>query len=326
MMGAGAHCPVALVKSGVSRIQMVHAEGRAKVKIGQFQGLHACMRYNIFDNTPSNIARIHTAEGTAITKAGETLDHHAKNWSSWLQSMALLFKLFKVQEYVLGKIDCPDPKDNAKSAENWTYNNTFAQLLITSNISPAERVHTNRCLTANCMWLSLQLMHKSKSHLVLTTHLCMLMNTTTSEDDNIPKHISKLKQCWDQLSLFRDTNYQVSKFLFKCIITSSLPESWDQYTDQFIAGQLDFINTDPKKHIDTQQFIGILKQEYERQQSRKPGATKPINQAMLAHGHNNTKPPLASQITSNTYNQNRATSSQMYCRICKHTNNYASKC
>ena len=33
-MGALTHCPVALVKSGVGRIRMVHAEGRAKVEIG----------------------------------------------------------------------------------------------------------------------------------------------------------------------------------------------------------------------------------------------------------------------------------------------------
>jgi len=281
---------------------------------------------NIFNQPPSAIARIHAAKGAAVTKAGETLDCHAKNWSSWSQSMALLFKLFKVQEYVLGKIVCPDPKDDAQSAENWMYNDTLAQLLITSNISPVERVHTNSCPTANCMWLSLQSMHESKSHLVLTTHLCTLMNTTASEDDDIPEHISKLKQCWDQLSLFGDTNYQVSEFLFKRIIASSLPESWDQYTDQFVAGQLDFVDTDPKKHINTQQFIGILKQEYERWQSCKPGATKPIDQAMLAHGRDNAKPPLASRITGNTYNQNCAASSQMYCRICKRTNHYASKC
>jgi len=106
---------------------------------------------NIFNQPPSAITRIHAAEGAAITKAGETLDRHAKNWSSWSQSMALLFKLFKVQEYVLGKIVCPDPKDDTQSAENWTYNDTFAQLLITSNISPAERVHTNSCPTANRM-------------------------------------------------------------------------------------------------------------------------------------------------------------------------------
>jgi len=276
--------------------------------------------------TPPTIACIHAAEGAAITKSGKILDNQHKNWSAWSQSMALLFKLFKVQGYVLGKITCPDPQDDPVGAENWGYNNTFAQLLITSNIAPSERVHTNGCPMSNRMWLSLQSMHKSTSHLILTTHLRMLMNTTAAEDDNIPEHISKLKQCWDQLSLFGDTNYRVSEFLFKRIIASSLPESWDQYTDQYIAGQLNFVDTDPKKNIDNQQFIGILKQEYERRQSRKSGATKSSKQALFANGRDNARPPLASRITGNTYNQNRTSPPQTCCRICRLTNHYTCDC
>jgi hypothetical protein len=53
---------------------------------------------------PPVIARIHAAESAAVTKAGELLDSKANNWSGWSQSMALLFKLFGVQDYVLGKV------------------------------------------------------------------------------------------------------------------------------------------------------------------------------------------------------------------------------
>jgi len=265
---------------------------------------------------PTTIACIHAAEGAAVTKAGELLDSKAKNWSGWLQSMALLFKLFGIQEYVQGKITCPDPKDDPESAENWTYNDTFTQLLITSNISVKERVHTNGCTSAHRMWLSLQSMHESKSHLVLTTHLRTLMNTVAAEDDNITEHLTKLKHCWDQLSLFRDKNYHMSEFLFKRIIASSLPESWDQFTDQFIAGQLDFVDTDPRKHIDTQQFIGIIKQEHKRRQSCKPAASKLPEQAMYIHGHNNAKLPLASWISSNAHNQRHSLPLKKYCNTC----------
>jgi len=195
-----------------------------------------------------------------------------------------------------------------------------------SNIAPSERVHTNGCPTSNHMWLSLQSMHKSTLHLILTTHLCTLMNTTVAEGDNIIEHISKLKQGWDQLSLFGNMNYRVSKFLFKHIIASSLLESWDQYTDQFVTGQLDFIDTDPKKNIDNQQFIGILKQEYERQESCKPRATKSSEQALIAYGRNNARPPLASRISGNMYNQNRTLPLQMRCRICRLTNHYTCDC
>jgi len=271
-------------------------------------------------------SHIYAAEGAAVTKSSKILDNQHKNWSAWLQSMVLLFKLFKVQEYILSKVTCLDPQDDLVGAENWGYNDIFAQLLITSNIAPLERVHTNGCPMSNCMWLSLQSMRESTSHLILTTHLHMLMNTTMVEDNNIPEHISKLKQCWDQLSLFGDINYWVSKFLFKRIIASSLPESWDQYPNQFVAGQLDFVNTDPKKNIDNQQFIGILKQEYKWHQSCKPRATKSSKQALIAHSHNNARPPLASQISGNMYNQNCTLPLQTCCRICRLINHYMHDC
>ena len=206
------------------------------------------------------------------------------------------------------------------------YNDTFAQLLITSNISVKERVHTNRCISAHCMWLSLQSMHESKSHLILTTHLCMLMNTVTAEDNNIMEHLTKLKHSWDQLSLFGDDNYRMSKFLFKCIIASSLPESWDQFTDQYVTGQLDLVDTDPRKHIDMQQFIGIIKQEHKRRQSCKPMVSKLPKQALLSLGHNTSKVLLANRISGNMNNYNRASSSWTHCRICHRDNHNISKC
>ena len=274
----------------------------------------------------TTIARIHAAEGAAITKAGKLLDSKAKNWSGWSQLMVLLFTLFGVQEYVQGKIICLDLKDNPESAENWTYNNTFAQLLIMSNIYIKERVHTSGCTSAHHMWLSLQSIHESKSHLILTMHLRMLMNTVAAEDDNIIEHLIKLKHYWDQLSLFRNKNYCMSEFLFKHIIASSLSESWDQFTDQFVAGQLDFIDTDPKKHMDMQQFIGIIKQEHKHRQLRKPMANKLPEQAMYTQGCSNAKLPLASWISGNANDQRHFQSSKKYCNTCQHTNHWTSQC
>ena len=275
---------------------------------------------------PPNITRIHAAENAAVTKVGNLLNSKAKNWSGWSQAMTLLFKLFSVQDYVLGKVACPNIVDDTMSADNWAYNDTFAQILINVNITDSEQIHTNGCMSAHHMWTNLQSMHESKSHLILMTHLRMLMNTIARDEDNIPEHLTKLKHCWDQLSLFGDTNYKVSEFLFKRIIASSLPESWDQFTDQYVAGQLDFVDTDPRKHIDTQQFLGILKQEYERRQSRKSGATKFSKQALFSQNgrHDNVRPSLASCINGNTYNQ--GLSSGIYCKICERTNHTAVDC
>ena len=175
------------------------------------------------------------------------------------------------------------------------------------------------------MWTNLQSIHKSKSHLVLTMHLHTLMMTITTEESDITEHLTKLKNCWDQLSLFGDTNYRISEFLFKCIIVSSLPESWDQYTDQFVAGQLDFVDTDPRKHVDIQQFIDFIKQEYKHRLSRKSRVVKTPEQALYVQC-NNAKALLTSCISGNASNQRHFSSSPMYCKICKCTNHDASKC
>ena len=66
-----------------------------------------------------------------------------------------------------------------------------------------------------------------------------------------------------------------------------------------VAGQLDFIDTDPRKNIDTQQFIGILKQEHECQQSQKPGAARFSEQALLSLECDYKKSSLANRISGN---------------------------
>jgi hypothetical protein len=130
---------------------------------------------------PPNITRIHATESAAVTKVGNLLDSKAKNWSGWSQAMTLLFKLFGVQDYVLGKVACPNIVDDATSADNWAYNDTFAQILINVNITNSERIHTNGCTSVHHMWTNLQSMHESKSHLILTTHLRTLMNTIAAD-------------------------------------------------------------------------------------------------------------------------------------------------
>ena len=91
---------------------------------------------------PPSIPHIHTAVSVAVTKAGKLLDGKAKNWPSWSQSMGLLFNLFNIQHYVSGEITCPDPDDDPEGICNWKFNDTYAQVLITSNISDAEKTHT----------------------------------------------------------------------------------------------------------------------------------------------------------------------------------------
>jgi len=218
----------------------------------------------VMSNTPT-ITRIHAAESAAFTKTGDPLDAKAKNWTGWSQSMRMLFDLFDVMEYVQGKTPCPDSVVDPVGAKNWQYNDAFAQMLITSNISATEKVYTIGCPTSHRMWLNLRSMHES--HLFLTDHFRTLIATTVAEGGNIHEHLTKLEHSWDQLSLFGDQNYRISDAFFKRIIAASLPPSWDQFTGPYVSGPLDEVDTDPRKQINCQQFIAIIRQASEREQS-----------------------------------------------------------
>ncbi len=65
-------------------------------------------------------------------QAGDLLDSKAKNWPAWSKSMHLLFKLLKVKDYIYGTIPCPDAGEDPVGADNWEYNDTYAQMLINS--------------------------------------------------------------------------------------------------------------------------------------------------------------------------------------------------
>jgi len=281
---------------------------------------------------PPGVKAIKTSEGGALIKVGEILDARAKNWHSWSQSMALLFQVLKVGDYVHGRmIPCPDPQEDPVGAANWEYNDTYAQMLITNNIAPAEKVHTNGAPTAHRMWTNLQAMHESTNRLVLTGYLRPLM-TVASEGVNIAKHLGKLKRQWDQLDMFSVYNQQIADTLFKCIIASSLPPSWDNFTDPYVAGQVDEVTTDPKKLINSQQFLGIIRQEAERRLSTRQaqgGATTMYpEQATYAQRPDNPKPPLSNRIAgvSPDTQSRQSSSTRRRCKHCHCEGHKTSKC
>jgi hypothetical protein len=61
-----------------------------------------------------------------------------------------------------------------------------------------------------------------------------------------------------------DEDYSISDRHFKVLIATSLPLSWDVFTDQYIGRRKGKPVVDPKKRYSSQQFIDIIKEEYLR--------------------------------------------------------------
>lgn len=208
----------------------------------------------------------------AFTEVGELLDSKAENWFGWSQSMYNLFDLYDVREYVQGEVPCPDPVRDPVGAENWHYNDTCAQILITGNIAATEKVYINGCPSAHRMWHNLQTIYEPPGH-----HIDLfrkLVTTTIAEENEAEadffEHLTRLKQYWVQLDLFSlQENHHISEALFNRIIAASLPRSWDRFTNQFLRARVDEVDTDPNKNIDSHQFICIIVRECEFRQSLK---------------------------------------------------------
>ena len=58
-----------------------------------------------------------------------------------------------------------------------------------------------------------------------------------------------------------DDDFKISDNQFKVLISSSLPPAWDVFTEAYVGRRKDIPETDPKKLMSSQQFIGIIKEE-----------------------------------------------------------------
>jgi len=248
------------------------------------------------------IKPLNFSEGNGNTKVKKPLDSKANNWSLWAQDIYLIFDFMKAIGYVEGKIPCPNAALYPESAENWHQNDTYAKMLINKNIIDNKKMHTRKCATAHHMWNNLKSIYENTSYLVFTDQLSTLFVMKAMEDTNIPEHLAKLKHLWDKLTLFSKQNKLLSDALFKRIIAASLPHSWNMITNPYVQGWIDEPDTDPKKRIDSQQLISIIKQEWELNKSRKNKELVTTQQSDNSQSTN--KSSLASRI-SNPSNRNR---------------------
>jgi hypothetical protein len=100
-----------------------------------------------------------------------------------------------------------------------------------------------------------------------------------------------------------DDDFKISDNQFKVLISSSLPSAWDTFTEAYVGRRRDIPETDPKKLMSSQQFIGIIKEEAVHRDARK---------AETSHQTISTPRP--------------STSKSKYCAICKRNNHNTNEC
>ena len=258
--------------------------------------------------TPTSIERLQAREISAISKLTEPLNE--SNWTVWKERMKRVLLLCRVDKYATGSI--PRPTE-VEAGETWDYNDNYAQVIIVSNISSTEMVHVSQCNTASAMWKSLIAVHEAKGHQTMIAVIQNLLHTIAEENSDINIHLNKLLGYWERIALIDDEDFRISDPMFKVIVSSSLPESWDHFTESYVSGRKGIVENDPKKNIRSQEFIGILKEEYLRRKVRanNVGST---NQVIAPRRFK----PSTKRIPSGRSN--------MFCTYCKRDNHNVQDC
>jgi len=195
----------------------------------------------------AGVKRVRGDENPALIKVNEPLDD--TNWCSWRPHITLVLKLCGVHAYVKGEIARPDPVEDPAGADNWTFNDTYAQVLISINLSPSEMVYVGRCTTAHDMWAKLEEVHKPDAS--MSQYMNGLFFTRAKDGEDISKHLNKMLQFRESIK----NDDVLPDLFFNLIIAASLPPSWDWFTSPYVEGE-------ERDLVTSLRFIGLIRERY----------------------------------------------------------------
>ena len=225
---------------------------------------------------------------SSISKLREPLDD--TNWTVWRDRITRVFTYCGVDGYINGTIKRPDPTSiDPNAATIWDTNNVYAQILITNNISKGQMVHVSRMATSHEIWNSLRSIHETKDYRIAIHIQRSLFRQMIVDGGNVIEHLAQLKLQWERLNVLDDRDFHIPDKQFKTIIASSLPESWDVFTEPYVGGRIGTAENDPKKLMSSQEFIGTIKEEYLRRQTR-DGNNAMTNYVNNTHQKKNARP------------------------------------
>jgi len=210
------------------------------------------------------IVAIQGMENAAIIKLSGDELLNSTNWIVWCERMYIMLQLCEVYKYTQGEIEKPNLLIDPQGARNWLKNNNYAKHLLTSNISTTEMMNLRWPGTSFECWKQLLALYKNKTHNTIITFTCNLHQLQAVNRDNIPKHLVQLRQYFLWINLTADPDFKISDAQFKVIISLSLPQSWDTFTEDYVGWRTDIVKTNPKKLMTSQEFIGIIHEEYIR--------------------------------------------------------------
>ena len=168
--------------------------------------------------------------------------------------------------------------------------------------------------TSFICWKQLLALYENKTYDTIIAYTHNLHQLWAVDRDNILKHLVQLRQYYLWINLTADPNFCISDTQFKVIISSSLPQSWDTFTEDYIEWRIDIIETNPKKLMTFQEFISIIHEEYRW----RTGHEEELTNLAIHNSHPKPPKPNLVQCIHNT--------SKKWCSHCKHKNHNNTDC
>src|SRR5262245_7803220 len=263
---------------------------------------------------------LRTKEYSAVCRMPERDHLTDDNWHDWKGCMERIFENCDVNGYVYGEIEQPEKSVSEYGNYNWKKNDMWAQQVILSNVSAAQRNHIRSKKTAAEMFAALRLTHDSQAHTSVNYLQTVIYETKAKEDDDIGKHLDTLKSYRDKINSFPNQAFHIEDIRFKSIISQSLPDSWQQFVEPYNGNAADPHDPDPKRQKSADAFIGLIREEYRIRCTRNNnGANGSVNLA------NDQKSSSTSTSLQNRISDHKA-STRPYCEHCKRPRHWTSKC
>jgi hypothetical protein len=247
--------------------------------------------------------------------------------------MKHIFSLCDLSEYVLGNVIHPDPAHDPVGAKNWDFNDSYAAMLICENISALQKVYAGQDNKSYEVWRNLEAIHKVTGNTTIITWIWTLFKCTADEGNNIKEHLNNLKMIWEWINLLSTKDFTISDMFFKIIISSSLPPSWDAYTQAYIAETRHHTTRDPFRNMSSQEFIGVITAEAER----RLGIQRGTNVAFTVKAKNNKGKGQSllkcmmsklkdTKLNDDNKEQTDKKTKKLYCKHCKTRGHLANDC
>jgi hypothetical protein len=285
------------------------------------------------NNPPANnptIALIHTKEYTAVNRLPERSHLTDDNWYDWKERMNRVFTNCDITGYVDGTIIRVAPEQDGIGAINWVKNDSWAQQVIMDNVSTTQMNHIRSKRTAHAMYEGLASTHEDMAFYTVNNIENLLQTAKATDNDDLLKHLDTLKGLRDRMNEFPNPDFHLPDVRFKTIISNSLPRSWRSFVKPYMGNAKNANDPDPKCRIQSNTFIGILREEYKIQKNNEKRENG--NNSFNSVGNNQTR---GSQTNiANTQTNPRTlgsrisgqTNSRAWCDICEMKGHWTSKC